>query len=86
VARREGSTEEGLDASVVAFLTTGTRRVVPSRSMPKVTAPRLSQSLVHALGSVPIHGRYPVRVAVKCHGYAGVPQKVLNQFRVNAAP
>jgi hypothetical protein len=30
-----------------------------------------------------------VRVAIKSHGYAGVPQKMqkmLNQFRVNAAP
>jgi hypothetical protein len=27
-----------------------------------------------------------VRVAVKSHGYAGVPQKMLDQFRMNAAP
>jgi hypothetical protein len=29
---------------------------------------------------------YPVREAIKNHGYAGVPQKMLNQFRVNVAP
>jgi hypothetical protein len=43
---------------------------------------RLSQRLVHAVGGVPSHVGYPVRVAIKSHGYAGVPQKVLNQFRV----
>ncbi len=33
----------------------------------------LSQRLVHTVGSMSSHGRYPVRVAVKGHGYAGVP-------------
>jgi hypothetical protein len=47
----------------------------------------LSQGLVHnTLGGVlPVHW-YPVRVAIKSDGYAGVPQKILNQFRVNAGP
>jgi hypothetical protein len=42
------------------------------------------QSLVHAVGGVPSHGGYPVQVAIMSHGYAGVPQKMHNQFRVNA--
>jgi hypothetical protein len=44
----------------------------------------LPQGLVHTLGGVPSHGGYPVRVAVKSNGYAGVPQKMLNQRRMNA--
>jgi hypothetical protein len=32
------------------------------------------------------HAEYPVRVAVKCHGYAGVPKKILDEFGMNAAP
>jgi hypothetical protein len=35
---------------------------------------------------VPSHAGYPVRVAVKGHGYRGVPEKVLYEFRVDAAP
>jgi hypothetical protein len=27
-----------------------------------------------------------VGVAVKCHGYGGVPEKMLHEFRVDAAP
>jgi hypothetical protein len=46
----------------------------------------LTQSLVHAVGGVPSHGGYPGRAAIKSHGYAGVAQKMQNQFRVNAAP
>src|SRR5215210_8061110 len=44
--------------------------------------PRLRPSL----GCVPSHAGYPVRVAVKVHGYRGVPEKVLYEFRVDAAP
>ena len=71
---------------MATFLTTGTRRVVSSRSMPKASAQRLSQSLIHALGSVPSHAGDPVRVAVEGHGYAGVPERMLDQFRVDATP
>jgi hypothetical protein len=60
--------------------------VVSSRSMLRASAPRLSQSLIHAVGSVPSHAGYPVRVAVEGHGYAGVPQKMLDQFRMDASP
>jgi hypothetical protein len=35
---------------------------------------------------MPSHAGYPVRVAIKSHGYAGVPQEVLDQFRVDATP
>jgi hypothetical protein len=45
----------------------------------------LSQSLVHALRCVSSHGGYPVGVAVEGHGYAGVPQMVMNQFGVDTA-
>ena len=45
----------------------------------------LYQRLVHAVGGVPSHAGYQVRVAIKSHGYAGMPQNMLNQFRVNAA-
>src|SRR5215218_3471333 len=35
---------------------------------------------------MPSHGRYPMRVAIEGHGYRGVPKKILDQFRVDAAP
>ncbi len=31
------------------------------------------------------HAGYPVRVAVEGHGYRGVPEKMLYEFRVDAA-
>jgi hypothetical protein len=46
----------------------------------------LAQRLVHPLGGVPSHAGYPVRVAVKSHDYASVPQKMLDQFWVDATP
>ena len=45
----------------------------------------LAQCLVHAVGGVPSHAGYLVRVAIKSHGDAGAPQKVLDQCLVNAA-
>jgi hypothetical protein len=35
---------------------------------------------VHTIGGVVAHAGYPVLVAVKSNGYAGVPQKMLNQL------
>jgi hypothetical protein len=34
-----------------------------------------------AVGGVPFHGGYPVRVSVKSYSYGGVPLKVLDQFQ-----
>src|SRR5215207_8976588 len=43
-----------------------------------VSSRLLSQSLVHTVGGMPSHVGYPVRVAVKGHGYAGAPKQVLD--------
>jgi hypothetical protein len=34
---------------------------------------------------MPSHTEYPVRIAVEGHGYRGVSEKVLDEFRVDAA-
>jgi hypothetical protein len=47
---------------------------------------RFAECLVHPVGGSTAHARYPVRVAVEGHCYRGVPQKMLYEFRVDAAP
>jgi hypothetical protein len=37
--------------------------------------------ILGAVGGVPFHGGYPVRVSVKSYSYGGVPLKVLDQFQ-----
>jgi hypothetical protein len=39
----------------------------------------LAQGLVHPLGGVAAHARYPVRVAVERHGDRGVAEQVLDE-------
>jgi hypothetical protein len=46
----------------------------------------LTQGPVHAADAVPSHRGYPVRVPIEGHGYGSVPEEVLDQFRVYAAP
>ena len=35
---------------------------------------------------MPAHARDPVRITIEGHGYGGVPEQVLDQFRVDATP
>jgi hypothetical protein len=55
-----------------------------TESKRRARAGLLAQCLVYPFSGVAAHARHPVRVAVKSNGYAGVPQKMLNQRRMNA--
>ncbi len=45
---------------------------------PRASGVGLTQRLVHPIGGVAAHGRYPVRVAVEGHGDRGVAKQLLD--------